>query len=441
MIFFNNYVIIIIGKLEGDLMANSDKEKKTTKKKVNRISNKKVTEDKKKTNKVVIDKKVEQEQPVSFNLIEVIIIMIITAVFGILIGSFVTYLRDKVIVNNPNKYDEFYEVYNEILNNYYEKVDEDELLDAGIEGMLNYLNDSYSEFLNKEEAEALNEELEGEFVGLGATIALDSNNQIYVYDIMDNSPASKSDLKVGDIITKVDDKSVKDYTPYETSLLVRGEEGTKCKLTILRGDEEKEVVFTRGKVVIPSVTSHIMDDSIGYIRVSVFGKHTADEIDKAIKSLKKDEINKVVIDLRSNNGGYLSVAEEISSKFLDKGKPIYQLKDGKNISVIKSNNKKSYDFDDVVILIDGGTASAAELMASSLSENNNYKLVGLKSYGKGTVQVTKNLTSGSMIKYTTQEWLTAKGNIVNKVGIRPNVEVNYVEGKDAQLEKAVELLK
>lgn len=423
-------------------MANSDKEKKTTtKKKVNRISNKKVIEDKKKDKKVVIEKKEEKEQPVSFNLIEVIIIMIITAVFGILIGCFVTYLKEKVIVNNPNKYDEFYEVYNEIINNYYEEVDEDELLDAGIEGMLNYLNDSYSEFLTKEEADALTEELEGEFVGLGATIALNNDNQIYVYDIMDNSPASKSDLKVGDIIIKVDDKVVKDYTPYEASLLVKGKEGTKCKLTVLRNGEEKEVVFTRGKVVIPSVSSHIMNDNIGYIRVSIFGKNTADEIDKAIKSLKKDNINKVVIDLRSNNGGFLSVAEEISSKFLDKGKPIYQLKDGKDISVIKSKDKKAYNFEDVVILIDGGTASAAELMASALSENNNYKLVGLKSYGKGTVQVTKNLTSGSMIKYTTQEWLTAKGNIVNKIGIKPDVEVNYVEGKDAPLEKAVELLK
>lgn len=386
----------------------------------------------------------------SFNLIEVIIIMIITAIFGIMVGSFVTYFKNNVIDDNtPEIFDEFLEVYYEIVDGYYEDIDSDMLIEAGIRGMAEYLGDPFSSYLDYDATYSLNEELEGEFVGMGATVSTNENGDKYIVEILDNSPALKSGFEVGDIIKKVDNKSVEDFDVVDVAYLIKGEENTKVDIVVDRNGEEKLITLTRGKVELTSVTYEILQDSnIGYIYLSVFAKNTPEQFKKAMDDLKDKGVQSVIVDVRGNSGGYLTTAEDIIGLFLDKGSVMYQLNTKGKIEKIKTNNNKRYDME-IAVLIDGGSASASEVLASALKENLGVSLIGTKSYGKGTVQKTKELSSGSMIKYTVQEWYTPNGNKVDGVGIVPDYEVylgesyflNPIQSNDAQLQKAIEILK
>jgi len=437
-------------------------EKTTTKRKsTNRINKTKITT-KSKTQDA--NKKIEKKEKLenlenndisksstSFNLIEVIIIMIITAIFGVLIGSCVTYFRDNVISgdNTSQKFDEFFDVYNELIDGYYGEVDQNKLIEAGIKGMVDYLGDSYSSYLNYDETYSLNEELEGEFVGMGATVSTNDDGEIYIYEIFNDSPAHKAGFKVGDIITKVDGKSVEGKTTTEVSYQIKGKENTKVDITIKRDGEEITLSLTRGKVILPSVEYSVIEQyNIGYINVSLFAKNTPEQFENAMNTLISKKVNSVIIDVRGNSGGYLFSAEKIASLFLKKNDIIYQLNTKGVIESIKATENKVYDIN-VVILVDGASASASEVLAAALNENISAPLVGVRTYGKGTVQKTVQLSSGSMIKYTVQEWYTPKGNKVNEIGLTPNYEIElnekyYQTGQledDNQLQKAIEILK
>ncbi len=429
------------------------KKKTATKKKTtNRINYNKGKEKQIEKKRVIEEeKKVKKEEssPTTFNLIEVIIIMIITAVFGILIGSCVVYFKDNVIDNNvPYELEEFMDVYDDISSEFYNDVDRDKLLEAGIKGMVQYLGDPYSSYLDYDETYSLNEELEGEFVGMGATVSLDDSGNIYIYDIMDDSPASKAGFKVGDVIKSVDDKNVVGLSTAEVSYLIKGKEGTKVKIGIMREEKEMTLTLTRGKIELTSVDYFVTEnEKVGYIKISIFAKNTPDQLRKAMKALSKEGVESIILDVRDNTGGYLNVAEEIASMFLDKDKIIYQLDTKGKIENIKSVGKKEYDLP-VAVLINGNSASASEILAAALNENLDAPLVGQKTFGKGTVQKKKELSSGAMIKYTVQEWYTPKGNRVNKIGLTPTVEVvmdeAYYENPsvpmDNQLTKAIEVL-
>ena len=429
------------------------KKKTATKKKTtNRINYNKGKEKQIEKKRVIEEeKKVKKEEssPTTFNLIEVIIIMIITAVFGILIGSCVVYFKDNIIDNNvPYELEEFMDVYDDISSEFYNDVDRDKLLEAGIKGMVQYLGDPYSSYLDYDETYSLNEELEGEFVGMGATVSLDDSGNIYIYDIMDDSPASKAGFKVGDVIKSVDDKNVVGLSTAEVSYLIKGKEGTKVKIGIMREEKEMTLTLTRGKIELTSVDYFVTEnEKVGYIKISIFAKNTPDQLRKAMKALSKEGVESIILDVRDNTGGYLNVAEEIASMFLDKDKIIYQLDTKGKIENIKSVGKKEYDLP-VAVLINGNSASASEILAAALNENLDAPLVGQKTFGKGTVQKKKELSSGAMIKYTVQEWYTPKGNRVNKIGLTPTVEVvmdeAYYENPsvpmDNQLTKAIEVL-
>lgn len=429
------------------------KKKTATKKKTtNRINYNKGKEKQIEKKRVIEEeKKVKKEEssPTTFNLIEVIIIMIITAVFGILIGSCVVYFKDNVIDNNvPYELEEFMDVYDDISSEFYNDVDRDKLLEAGIKGMVQYLGDPYSSYLDYDETYSLNEELEGEFVGMGATVSLDDSGNIYIYDIMDDSPASKAGFKVGDVIKSVDDKNVVGLSTAEVSYLIKGKEGTKVKIGIMREEKEMTLTLTRGKIELTSIDYFVTEnEKVGYIKISIFAKNTPDQLRKAMKELSKEGVESIILDVRDNTGGYLNVAEEIASMFLDKDQIIYQLDTKGKIENIKSVGKKEYDLP-IAVLINGNSASASEILAAALNENLDAPLVGQKTFGKGTVQKKKELSSGAMIKYTVQEWYTPKGNRVNKIGLTPTVEVvmdeAYYENPsvpmDNQLTKAIEVL-
>lgn len=434
----------------------NDKVKTTTKRKTtNRINTNKVKKDSVvKEEKNNIEKKIKidsdkDKNSTSFNLIEVIIIMIITAVFGILIGSCVTYFKDNVIDSNvPNGFEEFLDVYDELTEMYYSDIDEEKLLEAGIKGMVDYLGDPFSSYLDYSSTVSLNEELEGEFVGMGVTVSLNENNEIYIYSMFDGSPAEEAGFQVGDIIKEINGEATANKTTEEVSYEIKGEEGTTVDITVIRNGEEKKLTLKRGRVILPSISYKVLEDvNIGYIKISLFAKNTPDQFREAMNNLIEKNVKSVIIDVRDNNGGYLSSSEEMANYFLKKDSVIYQLDTKGKIEKVKSNDNQLYDIP-VAILINENSASSSEIFAAALNENLNVPLIGKKTYGKGTVQKTMTLNSGAMIKYTVQEWYTPKGNKVNSIGISPTYEIvlndnyykNPIEANDNQLQKAIQVL-
>ena len=400
-------------------------------------------------NKVVKEEKVNNDVSSSmFTFFEVIIIAFIAAVVGILFTTGFYSLKDNESNNTPDEFKEFLDVYNELVDEYYTDIDKNALLEAGIKGMVEYLGDPHSYYLDFDSSYSLNEELEGEFVGMGATITVDENGNVYILEVFDDSPGKKAGFMEGDIIKKVDGVDMQSRDVTEVSYKVKGKAGTKVDIVVLRGDEEKTITLTRGKVVLKSVDYYMAEDNVGYVSISIFAKNTPEQFKTAVDTLIKDGAKSIVLDVRGNSGGYLEVATEIASMFLKKGSIVYQLNTKGKVEKIKSTNDKLYNVD-VAVLIDGSSASASEILAAALNENNNSPLIGVKTFGKGTVQKAKMLESGAMIKYTIQEWYTPNGSKVDTIGISPTYVEEYSEDycnnpipdNDNQLKKAIEVIK
>ncbi|MBQ7136938.1 MAG: S41 family peptidase [Bacilli bacterium] len=417
----------------------------------------------KKENKKVINKKYKVKETKknknskkvkgNFNTIEVIAVMIITALFGVFIGSVATYfaINSRYRVNNKN-IKELISVYDEVVEGYYGEINDEELLEAGIKGMIDYLEDPYSSYLDSEVSKEFNETIEGEYVGLGAEISQNfETKQLTVVTVFKNSPAEKSGLKVHDVIYKVDNKPVEELSLNEiTEIIKNGDIGTTVKLNVKREGKDIVVEFQRGKVELTSVTGEIIEKSnkkIGFVRIDVFAKNSYKQFESVINDLKQQGMESLIIDVRDNSGGYLTTVKSIADMFLDKNEVIFIVKDKNGEEKQLSTKKKSIDVP-VVVLINGGSASASEILAAALNENLGADLVGLKTYGKGSVQTTKTLNSGAIIKYTIQEWLTPAGKSIEDNGVSPTVEIELSEAyyneptkeNDNQLQKALEIL-
>lgn len=396
----------------------------------------------------------KKDKKTTFNLLEVIIIMIITALFGAFIGSAVVYFNNnKSVVKIGNKdLDEFVTTYNSLLSDYYTELDKEKLLDAGIKGMIEYLDDPYSSYMDEDVSDDFNEKIDGNYVGMGVEIQKQKDNSIKIVTIFENSPAEKAGFALGDIIVKVGNKDIEGMDTNDVSNLIKGEIGTKVKITINRDEQEKELELTRENVEIPSVSSEVFeknDKKVGYIKIDVFAKNTASQFETHLAKMEKANVEGVILDVRGNSGGYLSVVTEIASHFLENDDVVYQLETRGVIKKIYAMSVEKSKLG-VAVLIDGSSASASEILASSLNENNDSPLVGVKTYGKGTVQKAHTLESGATIKYTIQSWLTAKGNKIDTVGISPTIKVelgdNYYKDptnyNDNQLQMAIdEILK
>ena len=388
-----------------------------------------------------------------FNTLELILIFIMALVFGILIGEMVfsngsssTSLTRK---NNSN-IEEITNVYNTLIEEYINEVNEEDLKEAAIEGMLNLLGDNYSLYYDEAESEEFKEELTGTFYGIGAEVYQEEGGLITVYNVFENSPAAKAGLEKGDEYLKINGEDVTNKTSSDVADMIKGKNGETITLTIRRGEEEKELKVTTAKVEIPSVSSEIINQNntkIGYMAISVFAKNTDEQFSKHLETIEKEGINKLIIDLRSNNGGELETVINIASNFLNKDDVVVQtvLKDKTEKRYSTKNNTNKYD---IVVLINGQSASGAEVLASALNENCNAELVGTTTYGKGTVQRTKTLSSGDMIKYTVETWKTSQGKEIEGVGIKPTIEVELSETyyktldqkDDNQLQTAIETI-
>lgn len=385
-------------------------------------------------------KKIMNGDKVRYTTWETIIFMIIVFGLGLIVGGIIIYSR-----NNNSSLNEFMATYDEIIDNYYQKIDEKELLEAGISGMVKYLGDPYSTYMNKDDAENFSEGVDGTYQGIGAEIKYNEKNLPSIGEVFKNSPAEKVGLKENDIILKVNEIEVKDKTLSEIADIVKGEKGTKVNITVKRNNEEKAFTIERAVVDNISVVSELINSNnkkIGYIYISIFASNTAKQFKEKLENLEKEKIDSLIIDVRGNTGGYLTTVTDIISMFTKKNDVIYELKTKEKREKILDKTVEYRDYP-VAVITDGQSASASEVLAGAFSEIYNAKIVGEKTYGKGKVQKVFTLSSGALFKYTYQEWLTPKGNYIDGIGITPDVEVKYEyisDGKDSQKNKAIEIL-
>lgn len=385
-----------------------------------------------------------------FSYPEMVIIMIIAVLFGFLIGNVVSFTKKETTNSSvPSELKEFVDTYNDIVNNYYDKVNKEELIDAGIKGMINYLDDPYATYFDGTSSTNFNQTLEGNYEGVGIEVTLD-NNKVKINKVFADTPAKKAGIKVGDYITKVNGESVEGKSLSDVVSLIKNAKNKEVEITITRDNQEKTMKVTRTTVDMPYTSSKVYEENgkkIGYLKIEMFSNNITKQVKKELESLKKKNIDKLVIDVRDNPGGYLTQVTEILSLFMTKKDVIYQLQTKNNKEKVYSTSSKATYSYPVVVLINENSASASEILASAFKETYNAEIVGVNSYGKGTVQKTGDLNNGDTIKYTVQKWLTPKGNWINEKGVTPTKEVKLelkenetlTEDNDNQLKAAIEL--
>ena len=385
-----------------------------------------------------------------FSYPEMVIIMIIAILFGFLIGNVVSFTKKETTSSSvPSELKEFVDTYNDIVNNYYDKVNKEELIDAGIKGMINYLDDPYATYFDGTSSTNFNQTLEGNYEGVGIEVTLD-NNKVKITKVFADTPAKKAGIKVGDYITKVNGESVEGKSLSDVVSLIKNAKNKEVEITITRDNQEKTMKVTRTTVDMPYTSSKVYEENgkkIGYLKIEMFSNNITKQVKKELESLKKKNIDKLVIDVRDNPGGYLTQVTEILSLFMTKKDVIYQLQTKNNKEKVYSTSSRATYSYPVVVLINENSASASEILASAFKETYNAEIVGVNSYGKGTVQKTGDLNNGDTIKYTVQKWLTPKGNWINEKGVTPTKEVKLelkeneilTEDNDNQLKAAIEL--
>ena len=381
----------------------------------------------------------------NFSIKSTIIIVIITSVVTSLVTGLILYNNSKILIGSSNlqtdtALQEFLQVYYDLEDDYYTDIDKTEMIDQAIAAMLDYLGEDYSTYMNQDETADLENHLSGQYVGIG--ISITNGNQIV--KVYEDTPASRVGLEDNDVITSINGTSTEGLNQNAVSALIsKTEENT---IVINRGGQT-HTFKVKAETLNSPLISEIFEENnkrIGYILIESFTNTVEEEFAKALNDLEAQGIDSLIIDVRSNTGGYLKGATSIASIFLEKGKTIYSLegKDSTDVYVDETDEKRDYK---VAVLINDGSASASEVLAAALKESYGATLIGTTSYGKGKVQLTKNLEDGSMVKYTTARWLTPSGECIDEIGIDPDYLVNLEQDengvyKDTQLEKANELL-
>lgn len=385
-----------------------------------------------------------------FNTIEVIIIMIISILFGGLLGSVLTYTRGVTSIKAPKELEELVSTYNTIVDNYYGNLNKEELLDSAIKGMVDYLDDPYSVYMDEDASDSFNETVNGKYTGIGAQV-MQKDGKMVIYSVFENSPAAKAGLQKDDIIISIAGTKVEGKSLSEITTILKGEKaGTKVAMKVDRAGKVVNITLERGVVELSSVESKIIEKNnkkVGVLTVDVFAANTYKQFKKHLLKLEKKNINSLIIDVRGNPGGHLDQVTKILSLFLSKDKVLYQVENkGKKEKVYsESKEKRKYD---IVVITNKSSASASEILASAIKEAYGGKTVGITTYGKGTVQKAFALESGASIKYTTEKWLTSKGNSIDKKGVVPDFEVelsedyinNPTDETDNQLQTALDII-
>jgi len=347
------------------------------------------------------------------------------------ITTFALAFGDEKVVTAGTERKEFEKLYNAfdtIQDNYFKEVDEKKLVNGAIDGMLQSLDDPYSDYMNEEEASSFHESISSSFEGIGAEIQ-EKDGYIIIVSPLKGSPAEKAGLKPNDKVVSVDGKNIQGMGSTEAVLLIRGEKGTTVKLVVQRPGVSEPLNFSivRDTIPIETVYGEMVTDTIAKVQITTFSENTSTELITILNDLQAKGMKGLVLDLRQNPGGLLNQAVAISSLFVPEGKVLFKVEDRDgNIEEVKSEQKENPDIP-LVVIIDKGSASASEILAGAVSESANVPLVGEKSFGKGTVQRAQDFSDGSNMKYTTEKWLTPEGNWIHEKGIVPDFEVAMPE--------------
>ena len=359
--------------------------------------------------------------PLKYFIIAIIFTMIFTALISTLgMWYWKHHSTDPTIEKNAEKLSDVYEV---IATDYYKNTDKNALLDDAIEGMTKSLNDPYTEYMTKEETQSFNEDVSGDFGGIGAEME-QKDEHIYIASPIKDAPAEKAGIQPKDELIAVDGNKVKGKQLNEIVKKVRGKKGTKVTLTIKRGGDLKEFTVTRDTIHVDSVKTEKHGDTHVF-KVNKFQEGTAKELKTAIEKAQKQGAKNILIDLRNNPGGLLDEAVEMANIFLDQGQTVVQLEKGKERQVIQTEDAplKGVDKLHTSILINEGSASASEVFTGALKDHKVAKVYGEKSFGKGIVQTTREFSDGSLLKFTEMKWLTPDGHYIHGKGIQPDEKV------------------
>jgi len=374
-----------------------------------------------------------------FGLLGIILIMIITAIVSciatgvIMLNSSSNIVSDNIKdLSNDEDLIEFIEIYETLVSKYYDEIDKSGMLDAAEEGMLNFLGDKYTTYLEDSEYNEILNELAGTYNGIGIVI---ENNKII--EVTKDSPAERVGLEANDLIVKVNDADVINMTASQIGDLIKS--GAKT-ISLVIDRNGVRLNFTVEKTDLINIAidyERIENTKIGYLQIKKFSENLDLQVSDALKELENSGIESLIIDVRNNVGGYLSAAEKTASIFLQSGKIIYSLETSNNTIKYKDETKENRNYD-IIVLINNNSASASEILAAALKESYGATLVGTKSYGKGKVQ---QIISESA-KYTFAKWLTPNGDCIDGIGINPDYNVTNIPSDmtDYQLNKAIELL-
>lgn len=393
-----------------------------------------------------------------FKVQEVVILVLITCIFSFFAGFSFSRMKDNPKVlqkqsdDNSTALQEFIKEYQSIVQSYYGEVDEEKLLSAALKGVLEEIGDDYSVYMDDDDYSNLNLNLEGSYSGIGISIYKDlSTNNMIIASVFENSAADKAGLKENDVILSVDGESVKELTTSDFSQKVLKSSKKQFVLRISRNGKELDIKVSKSGVVIPSVTSKKFEKNgkrIGYLYVSIFANNTSKQFEEELSKLENEGIDSLIIDVRNNTGGHLTTVSDMIDLFMDSDHIAYQLEQNGKRTKVHSGGKENKEYP-IVLIANSSSASASEVLIASLKENLGATIIGEKTYGKGTVQELKTLTSGDKYKLTTKKWLTPKGNWVNDTkGIAPDIEVslsdkyakNPSDETDDQLQRALEEL-
>ncbi len=352
--------------------------------------------------------------------------------------------------NVDEQFELFWEAWDALEHTFYgELPDAEQMTYGAIRGVIRALGDEHTVFIDPQHAAILKSDTSGSFEGIGTTVRMDNNGFLIVIHPFEGQAAAKAGLKPGDIILQVDDTPIENMNILEAISLIRGPEGTTVRLLIQREGvpEPFEISVVRQKVDIPIIEAKMLeDDAIAYIRLTDFNIQATDKLKEALEETLKNKPQALIFDLRNNRGGYLHIAVEVASQFIGEGIILVERdRDGKEIEFTAQRGGLALDIP-MVVLVNGGTASASEIVAGALRDRGRAILIGQETFGKGSVQLPHTLSDGSEMRITVAHWFTPNGTELQGQGLTPDIEVEFTErdfeaGQDPQLERAIEYLK
>ncbi len=351
----------------------------------------------------------------------------------------------------PDEFKTFWETWSIVEREFYGQVPDDKTMSHGAtRGALATLNDPNTVFIDPHAASMERSDLAGQFEGIGATVQTNADGRLVIVSPIAGSPAERAGLKANDLVLKVDGRDIAGLSTTDAVILIRGPKGTPVTLTIQRGGDTFDVTIVRAPIETPTVTWRVLDDlnapQVGYLRMTLFGERTNSELQRGIQELRDKGAKSLVLDLRNNPGGFLNSAIDIASQFIGDGVIAYERRsDGKEDVFRAKAGGVALDLP-VVVLVNGGSASASEILSGAIRDRKRGILVGAKTFGKGSVQNVHQLSDGSTLHVTVAHWLTPDKLDISKAGIEPHIAVEQTEdatkqGKDLQLERALEYLR